>query len=395
MPGLAELPPELCLLVVSQLPASDLCSLRASCSALRNICDLETVWVSRCRQDFNLHIAVDIPAKHLYQNLLFKYGRLLGTWQRHNLKFYGGLLRVYYEAETGGISFENILPAPDIYQDVRRQKFLTLSLTADHTEVAVENHDLLTFRERAVIRMEEDEEEEPELSVIVPSLTEYISSPAEWRDLLETFREMDTSTNTETAIMKFVSVFHNRDIFLYRRVLTPSWCQQYHGTQSSGSSILSALAPGVFRGHYGHHGIELVHLQDGQAVKITGDPNVPFNQVTFRVTSSQCLHLSQEQQASVIQVREATEAAGDWPSQTVPETGRRTEFLVPEGMAERIPVTWRDCLGRWPAQVQIASQMFQDSQFILANFILFSPDEFAVMLLDLNTISLYHRAKEI
>ena len=390
MPGLTSLPPELCLLIASHLPASDLCSLRSSCSALRNICDLEAVWLSRCQQDFSLHISPDIPAKNLYQKLLFKYGPLLGAWQRHNLKFYGGLLRVYYEADTGGIIFENLLPAPDIYQDLRRQKFLTLSLTSDQSGVSVENHDLLTFRERAVVRLEEEEE----MVVTVPSLTDYISSPAEWRELLETFREWDSSTNTETAIMKFVSVYHNRNIFLYSRVLTPAWCQHHHGAQASGSSILASLAPGVFKGHYGGHGVELVHLQDGQAVKITGDPNVPFNQVTVRVTSSQCLHLSEQQQLSVIQVREATEKAEDCHQVSNSEAGR-SKFMVPEGMVERIPVTWKDCLGRWPAEVQIASQMFQDSQFILANFILFSPDEFAVMLLDLNTISLYHRAKEL
>ena len=113
MPGLADLPPELCLLIVNNLAASDLCSLRSTCSVLRNICDLEAVWVSLCQRDFNIQISVDIPAKNLYQNLLFKYGPLLGTWQRHNLKFYGGLLRVYYEADTGVIIFENLNPTPE------------------------------------------------------------------------------------------------------------------------------------------------------------------------------------------------------------------------------------------------------------------------------------------
>ena len=392
MPGLTELPPELCLLVAIHLPVSDLCSLRVSCSALKNICDLETVWVSRCQQDFRVQIRADIPAKYLYQNLLFKYGCLIGIWQRHNLKLYGGLLRVYYEAETGCIIFENLLPAPDIYQDLRRQRFLTLSLTSDRSGVTVENQDLLTFREKAVIRLEEEEE----FSVTVPSLTDYISSPAEWRELLDTFREWDTSNNTEAAIMKFVSVFHNRNIFLYSRVLTPSWVQHHHGaSQVSGSAILSSLAPGVFKGHYGCHGIELVHLQDGQGVKLTGDPNVPFNQVTFRVTRRDCLDLSLEQQRSVSQVREATEDPGGCQESGGTSQEGRANFLVPDGMVERTPVTWRDCLGRWPAEVQIASQMFQDSQFILANFVLFSQDEFALMLLDLNTISLYHRAKEL
>ena len=64
-------------------------------------------------------------------------------------------------------------------------------------------------------------------------------------------------------------------------------------------------------------------------------------------------------------------------------------------MSERVPIRWTTCKGRWLAEAQIASHMFQDPQLIEANFILFSEDEFAVMFLDLNSVSLFHRVKNL
>ena len=69
------------------------------------------------------------------------------------------------------------------------------------------------------------------------------------------------------------------------------------------------------------------------------------------------------------------------------------DFLVPESMNERIPIPHRKCLGRWVGEAQIAAHMFVDSSFIPANFILFSQDEFAVMFLDLNCISMFYRVQ--
>ena len=49
------------------------------------------------------------------------------------------------------------------------------------------------------------------------------------------------------------------------------------------------------------------HVQDGQGVKVTGDPNVPFNEVSFRVTQPHPLHLLLEDQATTEAVSRATQ----------------------------------------------------------------------------------------
>ena len=44
---------------------------------------------------------------------------------------------------------------------------------------------------------------------------------------------------------------------------------------------------------------------------------------------------------------------------------------------------------------QVAAHMFQDPQFIPANFVLFDQDEFAVMFLDIFCISLFRRVHNL
>ena len=53
--------------------------------------------------------------------------------------------------------------------------------------------------------------------------------------------------------------------------------------------------------------MELVHFKDGQGVKITGDPNVPFNQITFRVTNRDRVDFPPEIQSNGGLLRDASE----------------------------------------------------------------------------------------
>ena len=64
------------------------------------------------------------------------------------------------------------------------------------------------------------------------------------------------------------------------------------------------LPPGLFQASYGPHGIELIRLQvpsdnsitGTRGVKVTGDPNVPFEKTTFEIIAPGCLDMSKEDQ---------------------------------------------------------------------------------------------------
>ena len=65
------------------------------------------------------------------------------------------------------------------------------------------------------------------------------------------------------------------------------------------------LSPGLFVGQYSVHGSEFVRVEvmgsEGvylRGRKVTGDPNVPFDQISFEVKSSECLDIPLENQSS-------------------------------------------------------------------------------------------------
>ena len=54
-------------------------------------------------------------------------------------------------------------------------------------------------------------------------------------------------------------------------------------------------------------------------------------------------------------------------------------------------ITSTKCLGRWPAKVHVAGEGFPDDSFIPANFVLLNNNQFAVMIIQLNSAQIYTR----
>ena len=80
-----------------------------------------------------------------------------------------------------------------------------------------------------------------------------------------------------------------------------SWFKRLNVSFLSQNS--NSLLGGLFKGDYGPHGVELIHLQAPHSgikglkgIKVTGDPNVPFNKITFEVENDRCLNISEEAQ---------------------------------------------------------------------------------------------------
>jgi len=386
---LLDLPSEVNLNIVSFLRSPDLCSVRFVCCFLRNLCDKESVWISRAQTDYKVKLRVEenFSPRIFYQNVLHKFGKMFGLWQRQNLKFYSGIMRVSYEDKA--IVFDNLVPTSDIFSDLQRMKFLTVTMMSDDLNPVVTSHDKMSGTQNVKFNIAPGSK----LDIVNSDMMDYITSPSEWRELLEVFRSWDTSQDTELALMKFVSLYHSRTIFSYLPLFSLDWSDRHLSPLGS-----CPIRPGLFQGSYGGHGVELVHLQvfwhtmqGATGVKVTGDPNVPFNEVTFNILGGDCLDIPMDLQGTVRGIRTAM-----LEQETVPyRDDLQLGFRVPLDMLERVPIHWTQCKGRWAAEAQIASHMFQDPQFIQANFVLFSEDEFAVMFLDLNCVSVFHRVKEL
>ena len=64
------------------------------------------------------------------------------------------------------------------------------------------------------------------------------------------------------------------------------------------------IQPGLFQANYGPHGNELIRLEvptdksimGMKGIKVTGDPNVPFDKITFEIDAAGCLDIPMEKQ---------------------------------------------------------------------------------------------------
>ena len=133
--GLLELPPELLLQILQSLDASDICNLRETCACLRAVCDQEEVWRHLCNKNFGDLLVEQIkPSKIFYQKILHRYGPLAGLWQRMDVRYRGGLVRV--AVSSSGLEFQHLRLYSDcICGDVEAEQLLTVCIDEDENVV--------------------------------------------------------------------------------------------------------------------------------------------------------------------------------------------------------------------------------------------------------------------
>ena len=247
-----------------------------------------------------MEVPAGVSARELYQNLLHNFGFSFGLWQRTDLQYYGEVVHVYM-GDNQRLVFDQILPSAS---GVQRLKFLYIYLDAQN-QVVTENLNRLTAGgSTRVIRRNEDGQITMEIEVdhSHPEETETV----EYSGYMAELRSFNTNQHPELFMEFAESKNKRRRQFSFQPLLTETWLEKYHGDFSSWSSLLANIRPGVFVAEYGSHGLEMIHFRDGQGVKITGDPNVPYNEVTFRVTSKDRVDFPLEIQSDMDELIKAT-----------------------------------------------------------------------------------------
>ena len=183
-----ELPTELQLMIMCRLSLGTLCACTQVCSELNLLAEDEEIWTSLARRDFGVRLpaaSADFSPKLFYRDVLHKYRRLLGLWQRRNLKHYGSLLRV--SARGAALVFEEILPPlGSIFGRLRPVPFLTLTKGRQDAAVRIECDMSLYACENVKIVVVK-EEEKPVLNLILTDLVDHRLQPAQWQDRLRDF----------------------------------------------------------------------------------------------------------------------------------------------------------------------------------------------------------------
>ncbi|XP_042749057.1 F-box only protein 31 isoform X2 [Lagopus leucura] len=436
--SLLELPPELLVQIFGSLPGTDLPSLARVCTTFRRILRTDTIWRRRCREEYGvcenlrkLEIT-GVSCRDVYAKLLHRYRHILGLWQP-DIGPYGGLLNVVVDG-LFIIGWMYLPPHDPHVDDPMRFKPLfrihlmeRKSATVEcmyghkgphngHIQIVKKDEFSTKCNQTDHHRMSGGRQEE---------FRTWLRE--EWgRTLEDIFHEH----MQELILMKFIYTSQYDNCLTYRRIYLPP------------SSPEDLIKPGLFKGTYGSHGLEIVmlsfHGRKAKGTKITGDPNIPAGQQTVEIDLAHPLQLPdienlrdfselsrivlevQEQVRREEQEEEQRREDEDrfqqaaTPPAAQPQGGEGAEgeetasgaeraaqdkapasqpFVLPMGVISRNEDYPRTCRVCFYGTGLIAGHGFTSPERTPGVFVLFDDDRFGFIWLELKSFSLYSRIK--
>ncbi|NWV82933.1 FBX31 protein, partial [Dasyornis broadbenti] len=435
--SLLELPPELLVQIFGSLPGTDLPNLARVCTTFRRILRTDTIWRRRCREEYGvcenlrkLEIT-GVSCRDVYAKLLHRYRHILGLWQP-DIGPYGGLLNVVVDGLF--IIGWMYLPPHDPHVDdpmrfkplfrihLMERKCATVECMYGHKgphnghiQIVKKDEFSTKCNQTDHHRMSGGRQEE---------FRTWLRE--EWgRTLEDIFHEH----MQELILMKFIYTSQYDNCLTYRRIYLPP------------SSPDDLIQPGLFKGTYGSHGLEIVmlsfHGKKAKGTKITGDPNIPAGQQTVEIDLAHPLQLPdienlrdfselsrivlevQEQVRREEQEREQrqeeeehSQQASSQPASSLggeaaegEETAAGAEgtaqdkapasqpFVLPMGVISRNEDYPRTCRICFYGTGLIAGHGFTSPERTPGVFVLFDDDRFGFIWLELKSFSLYSRIK--
>jgi hypothetical protein len=344
-------------------------------------------------RDFGVELPIpgqQVSARIFYRDMLHKYRRLLGLWARRNLNHYGSLLRV--SARGGTIVFEELLPPPPgcFYDPLRSVLFLTFTWGRRDAQLKIQSHQPPYVCEKVNLGLAfEDGEQDPVLKLRLSNFADQRS----WARPEIPVMIPPACVEADPHRLRSMAIYSARSQLSYTRLRVESSL-----TPSGAVRNRLPLSPGIFKGTYGVHGIQLIHLViptgssllNATGTKITGDPNIPCGDVSFVVKSGRCLAMDMATQRSVEKIKRFMAE----PCYEVNyEEDELYDFEAPVECRLSEPVEYVRCKGRWSCECRVATKPDLLPRTIPGNFILFTEDVFAVLFLELNSLILFHRAR--
>ncbi|XP_007937341.1 F-box only protein 31 [Orycteropus afer afer] len=437
--SLLELPPELLVEIFASLPGTDLPSLAQVCTKFRRILHTDTIWRRRCREEYGvcenlrkLEIT-GVSCRDVYAKLLHRYRHILGLWQP-DIGPYGGLLNVVVDG-LFIIGWMYLPPHDPHVDDPMRFKPLFRIHLMERKSATVEcmyghkgpHHGHIQIVKKDEFSTKCNQTDHHRMS---GGRQEEFRTwlREEWgRTLEDIFHEH----MQELILMKFIYTSQYDNCLTYRRIYLPP------------SHPDDLMRPGLFKGTYGSHGLEIVllsfHGRRARGTKITGDPNIPAGQQTVEVDLQHRIQLPEaenlcsfnELSRVVLEVREQVRQeqqrqegvheddqgpappAGEPPAkgaatgsaegcqEPVGDGGVAAQqpsqpgqpFVLPLGVSSRNEDYPRTCRMCFYGTGLIAGHGFTSPERTPGVFVLFDEDRFGFIWLELKSFSLYSRVK--
>lgn len=402
-------PPEVLETIVSFLSPEDVKSISLTCKLLNQITQSDQVWSRICWNRYRLRTPPN-QARLFCQRVLHHYGHLLGMWKVH-ADCYGGLLKIEYE--NGKIVGKDLqLPkAPHVMSLLRPRIIFTIELSEDKntavTQCCINSNKRhgcqLTYGEQEFLVNQpfvllEPSQRMNRMTVLTRKCVEGTNSDdhleipdftlelQRWLNEQTDFTVEDAASIKRQLIYKYL-VLRQIDLKThYSRLILPATTR-----------FNVPIQPGLFKGTYSVHGLELVSLlyeedkNKVKTIKITGDPNVPAGEITFRADLPYCMNLDLDAQRTIgdIERIEPTLSDLDWN-----ELSPHQPYVTPSDCYDTHSQLPNHCRARFHGFGQIAGTGFQNPSYVQGHWIVFNEDLFGFLWISLRSISVYHRVKK-
>jgi len=410
--SLSTLPPEILLLILRQLGAEDAHAMATTCHALAAVARTPSLWEAYLRRDFGLSVDREISvssSRWLHRRMdKQKWSNALGLWRRTDVSHYGSLHQVVYDGQQSLLMVQWLPPRdPKAMEELRPYPFLKVILKEDgETTIKLQDEMLLFGCPPGFSPHVEITAWGNHLTADVKDLPDTTIEPVAWNEQLTRFLKRETGdeeasmdADNELLMLKFLCLYSNRNMCDFVRLRPERQWLKWLATPLP-------IRPGLFKGTYGPHGIEIVELRfersddetlDFAAEKVTGDPNVPSGETTFRGSLTDAVRLSEEDQLNMLTIMtpEVQAAAFPWLGE---EAGQHVQpFKVPDGCFSRREdgsAVFRTCLARFLCRCRVAGHNYLNPEWIDGQLAVLDEDTFSVLFFQLHSMSYYYRVKE-
>ena len=291
---LLEFPAELQVRILSNLPAPDISTVSQVNQSFHKLCQEETIWLNLAWKDFKVKLKTtdEFSPRIFYQSVLYPFRKALGLWQRQNLKYYSSIMKVSVRSDH--LLFEEVIPPVELREQFTFLPFLQVYRNRLDQTIKVKNLSKIALSNQ--VKIIKPVSGGDSLTVIISNIEDHTMNPSDWRQVMLDFISIVAGgvEINDLLLMRFVQTYHSRALYSYSE-LNLSWPE-----------ITLPIRPGIFVGSYGPHGVEVINLTRDSSrpgtcgVKVTGDPNVPFGQVSFHIGSGeQCLRIPREDQENL------------------------------------------------------------------------------------------------
>ncbi|XP_071141069.1 F-box only protein 31-like isoform X1 [Mytilus edulis] len=360
---LTNLPPELIIRILKDLPSRDIGRLSGTCTQLRSICRTDIVWQKLCQQICDIEVEEwDTTYYNIYTKVLHRYGRCLGLWRR-NMRPYGGLIQV--KVDNGRLLATEYKPpyVSDIHGPLRPKKVYSISInkSKNRTEILC----LHGYGEAHPGSIEFETEE----SDVVFKCCQMSSHAHPKGSSVELSTMIKEETNKHTIPF---TIDDQKRLECYMKNV-----QKYRLTriEVQRPDPVYPIQPGLFLAHYSAHGIEIFLLKydiikkEAEVIKITGDPNVPAGETSIFINLRKPMQLTKDQQLDVNSLLLLEE-------EDIPDSDdvqpRNQPFVIPPGFSTFLDdFTPTTCEYRYFARGRIAGDDYRDPDLISVHVVPF------------------------